>query len=60
MFMVYCRLGDGGGFVDLVEKEDVERVVFYADILELPDILDFLVSMVFLDDLDALLSSFFV
>jgi hypothetical protein len=30
-----------GGFVDLVEKEDVERVVFYADILELPDILDF-------------------
>ena len=45
--MVYCRLGDGGGFVDLVEKEDVERVVFYADILELLDILDFLVSMVF-------------
>jgi hypothetical protein len=50
----------GWGFVDLVEKEDVEKVVFYADILELPDILDFLVSMVFLDDLDALLSSFFV
>jgi hypothetical protein len=47
MFMVYCRLGEGGGFVDLVEKEDVERVVFYADILELPDILDFLVSMFF-------------
>jgi hypothetical protein len=30
-----------GDFVDLVEREEVERVVFYADILELPDILDF-------------------
>ena len=42
-------------------ERDVERVVFYADILELPDILDFLVSMVFLDDLgnlDASLSRF--
>ena len=38
---------------------DIERVIFYADILEIPDILDFSASVVFLDDqdnLDALLS----
>ena len=31
---------------------DIERVIFCADILEIPDILDFSASMVFLDNLD--------
>ena len=47
----------------LVEKEDVERGCFFADIPEMPDILDFARSMFFilvnLVVLDASLSRFF-